>query len=74
MPKNEKKELEILDEFLPDNLSSDEIEDLVEEGISNTKATDINDMGRVMGHVMGKAKGRADGNEVRKVVEEKLQK
>lgn len=68
----EKKELNILNEFLPPDLTREEIEELVEEGISETGASSKSDMGRVMGYVMGKTGGRADGNEVRKLVEDKL--
>ncbi len=68
----EKKELEILQEFLPADLSEEEVEKMVENAIRELNASSLADMGKVMGHVMNQAKGRADGNEVRTIVESKL--
>lgn len=68
----EKKELEILQKYLPKQLSEDEVKKLVEEAISQTEASSMADMGKVMGALMSKVKGKADGNLVSKLVREKL--
>jgi len=53
-------EIEILKEFLPAELSSEEIEAMIEEAISTTGASTIKDMGKVMGQLKPKMQGRAD--------------
>jgi len=53
-------EIEILKEFLPAELSSEEIEAMIEEAISSTGASTIKDMGKVMGQLKPKMQGRAD--------------
>lgn len=68
-----KQEIEVLQKYLPAQLSADEISDIVkataaELGIEGGKQN----MGKLMGAVMGKVKGVADGNDVRKVIEEFL--
>lgn len=68
----EKDELEILKEFLPEQLDDKRLEELVEEGIKNTSATKMSDMGKVIGFVMGKAKGQVEGTRVSQMVKEKL--
>lgn len=70
----EKEELVILQEYLPQELSDEEIEKIVDETISATDAENIKDMGKVIGFVMGKAKGRADGKKVSELVRLKLSK
>ncbi len=70
--KREEEELAILQEYLPKDLSKEEIDNLVDESIKQTGATSMADMGKVMGIVMGKTKGRADGNQVMEVVKAKL--
>ncbi|KXS41116.1 MULTISPECIES: GatB/YqeY domain-containing protein [unclassified Candidatus Frackibacter] len=67
------EEIEILNKYLPEQLSEEEIQDLVEETINEIGAVDMSDMGKVMGAIMPKVKGKADGNEVNKVVKERLQ-
>ena len=68
----EAKELEILGEYLPAQLSDADIEAAVDEAIAQTKATSIRDMGKVMGPVMQKLKGQADGGKVQAIVKAKL--
>ena len=63
-----KQEIEVLQKYLPAQLSADEIRDAAELGIEGGKQN----MGKLMGAVMGKVKGVADGNDVRKVIEEFL--
>lgn len=68
----EKEELGILQEFLPQDLSDKELEDLVSKSISQTNATGMVDMGKVIGAVMKKAGGRAEGGRVSEMVKSKL--
>lgn len=68
----EEKELQILQKYLPEKMSEDEIKNLVDEAVASTGASTIQDMGKVMGALMPKTKGKADGNLVSKLVREKL--
>ena len=68
----EETELEILEEFMPEPLSEDELERIVDDAIAETGATSIRDMGRVMADVMPQIAGRADGSAVGQLVREKL--
>jgi uncharacterized protein YqeY len=68
----EEKELEFLKKYLPEQMSEDEIKKLVTEAISQTNASSIQDMGKVMGALMPKVKGKADGNIVSKIVRDEL--
>lgn len=72
LAQKEEKELEIVSKFLPEQLSEDEIVKIVEQASSETGASSIKDMGKVMKIVMGKVKGRADGSVISKIVKEKL--
>ena len=54
------KEIEILLSYLPEQLSEDEIQKIVEEAIAATGAASVKEMGKVMGIVNPKVKGRAD--------------
>ena len=54
------KEIEVLLSYLPEQLSEDEIQKIVEDAIAQTGASTIKDMGKVMGIVTAKTKGRAD--------------
>jgi uncharacterized protein len=68
----EEYELEVLEEFMPEQLSEDELEDIVDDVIAEVGATSIRDLGRVMADVMPQVSGRADGSEVSQLVREKL--
>jgi uncharacterized protein YqeY len=68
----ETKELEIIKEYLPEELSPEELEKIIEETIEEVGARDLKDMGKVMGAIMGKVKGRADGKVINQTVREKL--
>ena len=68
----EELELEILEEFMPEPLSEEELEEIVDDVISEVGATSIRDMGRVMAGVMHQVSGRADGSAVSQLVKEKL--
>ncbi len=68
----EETELEILEEFMPEPLSEDEIEEIVDDVIAEVGATSMADLGRVMADVMPQIAGRADGSQVSQIVREKL--
>ncbi len=59
-----KKEIEILMEYLPAQLTHEELEEIVKEAVFETGAQSVKDMGKVMAYVMPKTKGRADGKEI----------
>jgi uncharacterized protein YqeY len=68
----EEAELAILQEFMPEPISEEELERIVDDAIAETGATNIRDMGRVMADVMPQIAGRADGSAVGQLVREKL--
>ena len=68
----EERELEILEEFMPEPLSEDEIEEIVDDVIAEVGATSMAHLGRVMADVMPQIAGRADGSQVSQIVREKL--
>jgi uncharacterized protein YqeY len=68
----EKEELKILKEYLPEEMSDNEISKLAEAAIKETGAKTLPDMGKVIGLVMKKSKGRADGAKVSALVKSKL--
>lgn len=65
-------EIEILQKYLPEPLSDDELEAIVLEAIAATGACTPKDMGKVMGHVVPKTKGRADGGRINQIVRKHL--
>ena len=68
----EKLELEILQEFLPEQLSENELSKLVEQAIASSGAESMRDMGKVMGIVKPQAQGRADMSTISQIVKSKL--
>jgi uncharacterized protein len=68
----EERELEVLEEFMPEPLSEDEVEEIVDDVIAEVGATSMADLGRVMADVMPQIAGRADGSQVSQIVREKL--
>lgn len=68
----EKQEAQILQEFLPEQLESTQIEQIVEQIIIETKPSGMSDFGRVMGEAMKRVAGRADGKVVSNIVRQKL--
>jgi len=68
----EKKELEIIEEFLPDMMNEDEVRAEVQTQIETLGATGMQDMGKVMGVMMGQLKGKAEGSLVSRIVKEEL--
>ncbi len=69
----EKGELEILQKYLPEQISEEEIKKIAKEMIKKVGAKEIKDMGKVMAELMPKVKGRADGSQVSKIVKELLE-
>lgn len=72
LAESEKKELEIIESYLPEMLSEDEVRDIAREKIDELGAKDMSDMGQVMGVMMQELKGKAEGSLVSKVVKEEL--
>ncbi len=72
----EKEELEIkvLQKYLPEQLSEEEIKKLIQESIEKTGAKEMKDMGRVMADLNPKIKGKADSGQVSKIIKEYLNK
>lgn len=56
------EEIELLMAYLPEQLTEEEIDEIVREAIAVTGASSMRDMGRIMGVVMPKVKGKADGS------------
>ena len=68
----EQKELVILDQYLPEQLSDDKVKELVIKAIRAVNPAGPQDFGRVMGKVMAEAKGQVQGDKVKKIVQEQL--
>jgi uncharacterized protein YqeY len=69
---DEERELAVLEEFMPEPLAEDELEEIVDDAIAEVGATSMRDIGRVMADVMPQVAGRADGSAVSQLVREKL--
>jgi len=69
---SEERELALLEEFMPEPLSEEELEEIVDDVIAEVGATSMRDLGRVMADVMPQVAGRADGSTVSQLVREKL--
>ncbi|WP_078597225.1 GatB/YqeY domain-containing protein [Evansella clarkii] len=67
-----KLEIELLEEYMPAQLSDEELQQIVDETIQETGAGSKAQMGKVMGAIMPKVKGRADGTRVKQMVEQNL--
>src|SRR5213083_2910913 len=68
----EERELAVLEEFMPEPLSEEEVEEIVDDAIAEVGATSMADLGRVMADVMPQIAGRADGSVASQIVREKL--
>ena len=68
----EERELAVLEAFMPEPLSEEELEQIVDDVIAEVGATSLRDIGRVMADVMPQVSGRADGSQVSQLVREKL--
>ena len=72
LAKNEKDELDMLMEYMPEQMSEDAIRAEVKKTITEMGVSGLKDMGKVIGAVMAKIKGKADGTLVSKMVKEEL--
>jgi hypothetical protein len=68
----EEYELEVIESFMPEQLSDDDLDEIVDDVIAQVGATSLRDLGRVMADVMPQVSGRADGSVVSQLVREKL--
>lgn len=72
LAEKEETELEVLEKYLPRQLSDSEVAQMVDDVIAEVGAETKRDMGKVMGAIMPKVKGRFDGSKVKDFVMEKL--
>jgi uncharacterized protein YqeY len=72
LAEREEAELALLQEYLPKQLSPEEIRSIVQEAIAECNASSPRDMGAVMQRVMPRVKGAADGKAVNQIVRELL--
>lgn len=68
----EKSQLEVLEAYLPELMSEEDVRKVVEEKIEQLGAKDMRDMGKVMGTVMKELEGKTDGNVVKNIVQQIL--
>ena len=66
------QEIKILSEFLPQQLSAEELKALVQEAIQESGVSSMSEIGKVMGALMPKIRGRADGKQANQLVRELL--
>lgn len=69
---NVSKEIEVLMNYLPEQLSQEEVEDIIDQVISSIGAASMKDMGNVMKEVNPKVKGRFDMKKVSEIIKNKL--
>ena len=67
-----KKEIEVLNKYMPEQLSSEEVDKIIEEAFNKVNPTGPKDMGLIMKEVSPKLKGRADMGKVNAIIKEKL--
>ncbi len=67
-----KAEMDVLKEYLPEQLTKDELYAIVKEAVEATGASSMKDMGKIMATVMPKTKGRADGKMINEIAKELL--
>jgi len=72
LAEKEKKEIEVLNKYLPEQLSEEDINKLAKEAIEKVGARELKDMGKVMAELMPQVKGKAEGSLVSKIVKELL--
>lgn len=68
----ERAEAAVIDDYLPEQLSDEELSAMVADAVERTGASSVKDMGKVIGVVMGQVAGRADGKRVSTAVRERL--
>lgn len=69
---NVSKEIEVLMKYLPEQLSLEEVEDIIDQAINSVGASSMKDMGNVMKEVNPKVKGRFDMKKVSEIIKSKL--
>lgn len=67
-----KSEMDVLMEYLPKQLTREELEVIVKEAVESTGASSVKDMGKIMSAVMPKTKGRADGKIINEIAKSLL--
>ena len=72
LAEKEEKEIEILSDYLPEQMSEDEIKEIAEKVINETGASGMQDIGKVMSSIMPKVKGKADGKMVNEIARKLL--
>lgn len=72
LAEQEEREAKLIEGYLPEQISDDELDQLVGDAIAESAAESIRDMGKVMAIVMAKSAGRADGSRVSGLVKERL--
>lgn len=68
------KEIEVLNKYLPEQLSTDEVKKIIDEAFNKVNPTSSKEMGLIMKEVSPKVKGRYDMQEVSKIIKERLEK
>lgn len=68
----ERNEMTVIQEYLPEQLSDSDIDDLISEALAATGATSMKDMGKVMGMIKPKVQGRADMGKVSGLIKSRL--
>ena len=68
----EEMEVKVLNQYMPQQLSNDEINEIIDAAITNTSASGMQDMGKVMGIVKEKITGRANMAEVSQIIKSRL--
>lgn len=72
LAEKELKELEIINTYLPEQLSEDDLRKIIQDKIKELGVVNASDFGRVMGVIMKEVKGKTDGNKVGEIVKELL--
>ncbi|MFH1457124.1 MAG: GatB/YqeY domain-containing protein [Patescibacteria group bacterium] len=73
LAEKEKQELEIIQAYLPEEMSEEEVKKIIEEVVSGIGEVAPSQFGQIMSQAMAKVKGKADGNLVSKIVKELIQ-
>lgn len=72
LAEKEKAELTIIETYLPEQISDDKLEEIINNIIAQVGATSTKDLGKVMGVAMKELKGKADGKKIQELVKSKL--
>ena len=72
LAEKESQELAIIETYLPEQISDEELETIIDDIIASSGATSVKDLGKVMGPAMKQLKGKADGKKIQALVKSKL--